>query len=274
MIADSLQIHQIQRGGLPTLAQLLESGAPHVALTLIALGGLVWLICYIAVLRTGHRDQAPAIPIAAVCLNITWEIVHSVVYPPPRQIDLVTNLAWLALDLFVLLQVFRYGRRWQTIPEIQRRFPLVILGTLLIAFVGHVTFHRHVTANSIFPDESGSIPAFIINLVMSVLFIAMYFSRPQCAGLSKTVAWTKFIGSALYGIGNAMILMRIPVTTYLVQVKAPGSDTWVMAGEVGSTTIHPGLVYFLAVGIAIFDIIYLLLLYRGPHSAHRAPATP
>ena len=270
IVADSVQVHQIQRGGLPTLTQLLESGAPRLALSLIALGGVVWLVTYLSALRTGHRQQAPALPIVAVCLNITWEILHSIVYPPPRQIDLVTNLAWLALDLFILFQVFRYGRGRQVIPEVRDHFPLVVVGTLVIAFIGQITFHRHVTANSIFPDESGAIPAFFINLVMSVLFISMYFARPDGAGLSRTVAWGKFVGSALYGIGNIMIVTRIPQTRYLVQIQAEGSDQWVAAGSVGSSTIHHGLVYFLIAGIALFDLIYLALLYRGPRS--RTPA--
>lgn len=273
MIAvDSLQVYQIQRGGLPTLTQLMEAGAPKVALILVALGGLVWLVAYISAIRVGFRERAVALPTVAICLNITWEIVHSIVYTPPRQIDLYTNLAWLALDLVLIFQLFRFGRKEEGVPELARYFPLVVAGTLVLAFAGHVTFHEHVTANSIFPDESGAIPAFIINLVMSVLFIAMYFERRDGAGLSKTVAWAKFIGSGLYAVGNTMVLTRLPDVQYQVQVLAPGSSTWVGAGAVGGSTIHPGLLYFLFIGIAIFDVIYLVLLYRGPREGSRAPA--
>ncbi len=269
---DSIQVHQIQRGGLPTLTQLLSADAPRFALSLIAVGGVLWLITYIAALRTSHRERVTTIPLAAVCLNITWEIVHSIVYPPPRQIDLITNLAWLALDLFVLFQIFRFGRARQAIPQIRQYFVPVVFGTLVLCFVGHLTFHRHVTANSIFPDESGAIPAFLINLVMSVLFIAMYFQRSDGAGLSRTVAWAKFAGSACYAVGNIMVLNRLPDVRYEVQVRAAGASEWVAAGEVGNTTIHPGFIFFLFAGIAIFDLIYLYLLYRGPNGAHRAPA--
>jgi hypothetical protein len=269
---DSIQVHQIQRGGLPTLAQLLSADAPRVALALIALGGVLWLIAYLAAIRTAHRDRVTTIPLTAVCLNITWEVVHSVVYPPPRTIDLWTNLAWLALDLVILAQVFRYGRSRESVATIQRHFPAVILGILALSFLGHLTFHRHVTANSIFPDESGAIPAYLINLVMSVLFVSLYFQRPDGAGLSRTVAWFKFLGSACYGVGNTMVLTRLPVVRYEVQVRAAGTSEWVMAGEVGNTTIHPGFLYFLFIGIALFDLIYLWLLYRGPRSIRPAPA--
>lgn len=274
MTAFVQQVEQIQRGGLPTLTQLLEAGAPRVAMSMIAIGGVVWLVAYIAAIRVGFREKAVALPVVAICLNITWEIVHSIVYVPPRQIDLYTNLAWLALDLVLLVQVFRFGRKEQIIPDVARYFPLVVVGTLVLAFAGHVTFHEHVTANAIFPDESGAIPAFIINLVMSVLFVAMYFERPNGEGLSRTVGWAKFLGSSLYSVGNTLVLMRIPDVEYQVQVLAPGSTTWQAAGQVGGTTIHPGLLYFLFIGIAIFDLIYLVLLYRGPHSRRAAGSSP
>ncbi|MDX2058263.1 MAG: hypothetical protein SFV24_10710 [Gemmatimonadales bacterium] len=269
---DSIQVHQIQRGGLPTLTQLLSADAPRFALSLIAVGGVVWLITYLAALRTSHRERVTTIPLAAVCLNITWEVVHSIVYPPPRQVDLYTNLAWLGLDLLILLQIFRYGRARQSVAQIRDYFAPVVIGVLVLSFVGHLTFHRHVTANSIFPDESGAIPAYLINLVMSVLFVSMYYQRTDGAGLSKTVAWGKCVGSLCYAVGNILVLNRLPTVTYEVQVRAAGAVTWVPAGEVGNTTIHPGFIFFLFAGIAIFDIIYLYLLYFGPRGSHRAPA--
>ena len=276
VVADSMPsaVHNIQRGGLPTLMELLNAGAPRMALSLIMIGGVCWLATYVWAIRQGHRERVTTIPFVAVALNITWEVVHSVVYPPPRQIDLVTNLAWLVLDLLILFQVFRYGRARQTVLEIANHWPAVVIGTLVLAFAGHLTFHRHVTANSIFPDESGAIPAFIINLVMSVLFVSMYYSRADGAGLSKQVAWGKCIGTACYSVGNVMILRRIPDVRFLVQVQMKGTDKWLPAGEIGNTTIHPGFLYFLFIGITIFDVLYLWLLYRGSHATRQVPGTP
>ncbi len=269
--ADTLQIHQVQRGGLPTLTQLIEAGAPRFALSLLALGGVLWLVAYVTAIRTSHREQVTTLPLLAVCLNLTWEIVHSVVYAPPRTIDLYTNLAWLTLDVVILTQVFRFGRRRQTIPQIREYFPAVVVGTLLLCFLGHLTYHTHVTANSIFPDESGAIPAYIINLVMSVLFVGLYYARPDGAGLSKTIGWAKFLGTLCYSVGNILILGKIPNVQYEVQVRQVGAEQWHVAGTVGNTTILPGLVYFLCIGVTIFDVIYVWLLYRGPYSSRRAP---
>jgi len=274
VVADSIvRVHQIPRGGLPTLTQLLQEGAPTFALSLIAIGGVVWLVAYLIAIRVGIREKIYPIPAVAVCLNITWEIVHSVVYPPPRAIDLATNLGWLALDLVVLVLVFEYGRGRQRVPEIARFWPWVLAAGLVICFLGHVTFHQHVTANSIFPDESGAIPAFVINLVMSVLFVSMYFARSDGAGLSKGLAWSKFIGTGLYAVGNTLILMRIPSIKYAVRIKAPDSKQWLAAGDVGNSTIHPGFLYFLFIGIALFDVVYLWLLYRGPNASRARAAT-
>lgn len=241
-------------------------GAPRLALSLVALGGVVWLVTYVLAIRVGFRERTLAIPLVAVCLNVTWELTHSLIYRPPRPIDFYTNLFWLALDLVIVYQVFRFGGRLQALPALRRFYPGVVAGTLALSLAGHITFHEHVIANSIFPDTSGAIPAFIINLVMSVLFVTMYFSRPDGAGLSRGVAWGKFIGSSLYAIGNTMVLASVPQLRYGVQIQAPGSDTWVNAGTVGTATIHPGFLYFLFIATAAFDLLYLWLLHRPRRS--------
>jgi hypothetical protein len=264
----------LQQGGLPTLIELLSAGAPPFALTLVAVGGVVWLVAYLAAIRTAARDRAPALPVVAVCLNLTWELLHSVVHRPPRTVDFVTNLAWLALDVVILYQILRFGARHQAIPALRRHFPLAVAAALVLSFAGHLTFHRYSTANAIFPDESGAIPAFVINLVMSILFVAMYFARPDGAGLSKTVAWAKFLGSGLYAVGNTIVMAGMTGVRYEVQVRPAGTEEWNAAGIVGSGTIDPGFLYFLFIAIALFDVLYLWLLYRGPHRAGRGAGPP
>ena len=259
-------IHHIARGGLPTLTELLAADHPRVALGLIGIGAVVWLAAYVLAIRTGFREKTYAIPLLAVCLNITWELTHSLVFRPATPADLYNHLAWLVLDLIILAQVFRYGRRMQRIEPVRRHFPLVVATTLILSLAGHVSFHRFVTANSIFPDQNGAVAAYIINLVMSVLFVAMYCGRPDGTGLSRGVAWTKFIGTGLYSIGNVMVLLRIPEVRYEVQVRKVGEAAWVAAGQVGNNTIHPGFMFFLIAGTTIFDLLYLWLLYRKPRS--------
>lgn len=228
----------------------------------MALGGLVWLITYAMAIRVGFREKTHAIPMLAVCLNLMWELTHSLIFRPPRPIDYYTNLLWLALDLVILYQVFRFGRNTQSIQALARHWPLVVAGTLLLALVGHVTFHLHVVANEIFPDTSGAVSAFLINLVMNVLFVAMYFSRRDGTGISRGVAWGKFLGTGLYIAGNTIVLLTLPEIRYHVRVRPPGTDQWIDAGVIGSSTIHPGFLFFLFAALAAFDLLYLWLVYR------------
>jgi hypothetical protein len=229
---------------------------------MIGLGGLVWVVTYIMAIRVGFREKTHAIPMLAVCLNIMWEFTHSLVFRPPRDIDYYTNLMWLALDLVILYQVFRWGRAMQTIDWLARHFHLVLVITLLLALIGHVTFHLHVVANEIFPDSSGAVSAFIINLVMNVLFVAMYFSRRGGVGISKGIAWGKFLGTGLYIAGNVIVLLTLPEIRYHVQVRPPGAEQWIDAGIIGSSTIHPGFLFFLFGALTTFDLLYLWLVYR------------
>lgn len=228
----------------------------------MALGGLVWLITYAMAIRVGFREKTHAIPMLAVCLNLTWELTHSLIFRPPRPIDFYTNLLWLALDLVILYQVFRYGRTMQGVHALARHWPQVVTGTLLLSLIGHITFHRHVVANEIFPDTSGAVSAFIINLVMNVLFVAMYFSRRNGIGISRGVAWGKFLGTGLYIAGNTIVLLTLPEIRYHVQVRAQEAEQWIDAGTIGSRTIHPGFLFFLFGALATFDLLYLWLVYH------------
>ena len=145
--------------------------------------------------------------------------------------------------------------------------PFLVVG-LIVSFFVQCTFIVR------YDLPMAPLDSYVINLVMSVLFVGMYFARPDGAGLSKTVAWTKFVGTLCYSVGNSIILMRIPTVQYEVQVRQSGTEQWNAAGMIGSATIRPGLLYFLFIGTAIFDLIYLWLLYRGPSATDRAPARP
>lgn len=251
------------RGNLPTMAELVTSGAPRYAALLALLGDLLWVVVYIIAIVIGLRQRTYAIPMVAIGLNVNWEIVHTAIHPPPVFVNLVANLVWLAFDLLIVLQLIRYGRERQTNEVLKRYFAPIVVGMLALALVGHATFYTHVTENAIFPDTDGVVSAFLINLVMSVLFIGMYFSRPDGHGISKAIAWLKMIGTGAISVANVIAFKTMAVQRYEVQIRKQGTTEWIDPGTIGSQSVSPGFLYFLFVAILIFDVAYLVLLYRG-----------
>jgi hypothetical protein len=95
-----------------------------------------------------------------------------------------------------------------------------------------------------FKDTLGIILAFVINLVMSALFIPFYFTRRESGrGLSLPVAWLKMIGTVLSSLQCYFLLPFIhPV---------PASTT--QAGPYA-------FFHFLFVACFVLDVTYIMLL--------------
>jgi hypothetical protein len=168
---------------------------------LIALGLLadvLWMLAYIFAICVGFRDHTYGFPLVAVCLNVSWEFLFSLVFRPESKLRMIVYLIWLALDLVILYQLLRWGAAEQ-VPLIRAHFIPIVLGTLVLAVIGHVTFHNT------FNDPDGEDAAFAINLVMSILFVFLLFDRPDLRGLSYATAWLKMLGTLILSLLNVFI---------------------------------------------------------------------
>jgi hypothetical protein len=100
--------------------------------------------------------------------------------------------------------LLKNGRREMVIPEARRFFfPLLALLTLG-ALVGE---HSFVMT---YFDRLGLTTAFLINLVMSALFIPFFFARrSNQRGLSLPAAWCKMLGTLGTGIECHVVVRLI-----------------------------------------------------------------
>ena len=215
-------------------------------LNLTVLGDLCWAIAYILIIRQCFRQRTYGLPLVAIAMNFTWELQYSLVQPPRCDngaVDVVKVgmiLAWAALDAFIVWQLFRYGRAEQVIPEIQRYFPFVVVGALLLAAAGNFAFARF------HPDEAAPLSGLIINFVMSLLFIFLLFARPALRGIGWGASWFRVAGNSVIFFANI----------FLLQENRPSMR---------------GFVMFLFAGTALFDIAFMTLLHAR---RQRAPQLP
>ncbi|HEY6061645.1 MAG TPA: hypothetical protein VIV10_13725 [Gemmatimonadales bacterium] len=213
-------------------------------MNLTVLGDLCWAIAYILIIRQCCRQRTYGLPLVAIVMNFTWELQYSLVQPPRcdnGSVDVVKVamiLAWAVLDAFIVWQLFRYGRAEQTIKEIQRFFPFVVVGSLLLALAGNFAFARF------HPEEAAPLSGLIINFVMSLLFIFFLFARPGLRGIGWGASWFRVVGNSIIFFANI----------FLLQENRPNMR---------------GFVMFLFIGTAIFDTIFLVLLHK-----QRAAQTP
>jgi len=157
--------------------------------TIMVGSGVLWTLTYLLIIRQGLLHRTYGMPLVALCANISWEFVFAFVYPhdlPQRAV----NVVWLSFDVVILVQLLLYGpREFATLPR--RLFYAAFALALTTAFGAVLT----VTLQ--FDDSDGAYSAFGQNLMMSILFVTMLYSRGSMRGQSVWIAVLKMGGTAL-----------------------------------------------------------------------------
>ncbi|MCU1541761.1 MAG: hypothetical protein JWM01_2708 [Arthrobacter sp.] len=179
-------------------------------LFLTILSGLAWTVVYIDAIRIGFRDRSYAIPAAALGLNLAWEAIYAT-----RSVTTgitaqgVFNIAWGLADVVIVYTFLRFGRselpRWVT-----RR---IFVGWALL--LGVTSFAVQLLFVAEFGwDAASRYAAFLQNLLMSGLFIAMFVARGGSRGQTLLIAVAKWIGTLAPTIvfgwyGNSPLILGI-----------------------------------------------------------------
>jgi hypothetical protein len=188
---------------------------------LLAAGNLLWIAAYVASAWRSFRDRLPAIPIAAIVLNVAWEYIFLSCEPfkltgivsgasgnychAPSSAMFWLLAAWFGLDLLLLAQAAIWGSDLSARAPSEPSAPTLQWWTLLgAALIGAVTLEVMFIMN--FDDENGILTAWVLNLIMSVLFIDLVRLRRRGAGLSYSAAWFKLLGSALNAVWAILML--------------------------------------------------------------------
>jgi len=190
-------------------------------------GGLLWTATYILVIRHGFKEKTFGIPFAALCANISWEIIFTFIHPHSAP-QIYINYLWFFLDAIIVFQFLKYGR--SEFPKFSRKqfYFVFVLGI-------SIAFSMIYSINSEFDDWSGAYAAFGQNLMMSVLFIGMLLSRNDLRGQSIYIAIFKMLGTCVASLAF-----------YLYRSIAQDSTLFLA----------------LFIGIFVFDIIYVVMVYQ------------
>lgn len=179
-------------------------------LFLTVVSGLAWTVVYAEAIRLGFRDRTYAIPAAALGLNFAWEVVHashSVATGITAQGFF--NIVWGLADVLIVYTFLRFGRA--ELPSwVTRR---LFIGWALL--LGAMAFAVQLLFVVEFGwDDAARYAAFLQNLLMSGLFIAMFVARGGVRGQSLVIAVAKWIGTlaptVVFGwYGNSPLILGV-----------------------------------------------------------------
>ena len=176
------------------------------AIFLTILSGLCWTLTYYYSIRIGFRDKVDAMPFIALALNITWEGLYAFTGLTSNlsNIQAWINLVWVIFDLFLLYVYFKFAKEEfaKTAPKKHfipwSIFILIMSVALQIVFMngfGKASVDTGMLGNIIDVRLGAWYSAFIQNLVMSMLYIAMFIKRRGNKGQSLFIAINKCIGT-------------------------------------------------------------------------------
>jgi hypothetical protein len=200
------------------------------------LGCVFWVAAYVFIIRQCFQDKSYGLPMVAICMNLSWEFLASWVIPNPVPLWHFFDRVWFFVDLVIVYQLLRYGRRLQTIPEVRDHFYAIIALTTVLSGIGLYTFYLQ------YHDLLGLVGAFVINLVMSVTFVFFSLARRHQGGvgLSVPAAWCKMLGT----LGTSIECHSV------IGLSQP----WL--GGLSFLT-------FLCLSIFLFDCLYISVLMRA-----------
>jgi hypothetical protein len=180
---------------------------PDYSSLLILVSGLSLITLYAEAVRVGLRDKSYAIPLWAIALNFSWAVMHTFyagkIEGPSLPVFIIA--ARLVFDIAVLYTWFKFGARH--FPEKPGEGWFVPWSLLVIA----VSFVLPGAFIMQFGDYPGlAYAAFLENLAMSLLFIAMLARRKRRKAQSMIIAVAKLTGSlsmtTLYGLLGVEVL--------------------------------------------------------------------
>lgn len=148
--------------------------------------GLCWLVVYALIIRQGFRDRRVGMPVLAVGSNIAWEFTYAFVFPQPPVLQ-IASLLWFFVDVVILVQVFKYGRK---------DFPGFSTRSYVWTLVGWLTFTFSFMILQTYElgDTRGGYSTFFVVPFMQMMFVLTLRVRRSSVGQSMYIAVLKLIG--------------------------------------------------------------------------------
>ncbi len=195
---------------------------------------ILWAVTYVLIIRRSILDRSYGMPMVAACANISWEFIFSYLYPPNTPL-LIAHLTVFFLDVIIVAFILINGPK--EFANLPKRVFYTAFGFALVTSFWIVLFIS-VQLNDLgtyvgTTKYVGIYAAFGQNLMMSILFIVMLYTRGSLRGQSMGIAVCKLLGTFMASLD-----------VYLYAPPFHGSV----------------LLLFLYIAILVYDLIYVGLV--------------
>jgi hypothetical protein len=212
---------------------------------------IFWGIAYILIVRRGFIDKTFGYPFIAICVDIAWVTTFTIIYPQSPFM-----LLFVIIDLIFLYQLLKFRK-----SDLTNLSKIQYYGAVFLAILTSFTL---IIAFSIeFDDVHGVYSSFIDTLLTSILFIVLILRRNNVKGQSIYIAISKMLGTLsaiiaynFFTFPDIRPRMAIHIFHEVLNIPLELSPTPVPS-YIGST-----LLAVLGASIFIYDIIYILLVYK------------
>jgi hypothetical protein len=163
-----------------------------------ALGCLLWVFTYVIVIRGIRKNDFIDIPLIAVTANFAWEFLWSFVFITDMgSLYMWGYRIWFFLDCFIVFGLFRDGYKQIGIAALRDKSKLIIA----FGIACWVLMLYYYIKNYDFPvSHNGVYSGYIINVMMSALYIPMLLRLGDSQQFSKWAGWLKGVGTLLISV--------------------------------------------------------------------------
>ncbi|NIJ52764.1 transmembrane-type terpene cyclase [Dyadobacter arcticus] len=167
-------------------------------LATFGVGCFLWIIVYFFTLKSIHKHKFIEIPVVTVWGNIVWEFLWSWVFVP----DIGSLFAWgyriwFFMDCFIVIGAFLYGQRQMNLPIFVKNFKLLsILG--ILAWIPLLYYYIDIYDYPL--SKMGAYSGYILNIIISALYVTMSLRMNQWKMFSYPAAWCKGVGTLLISV--------------------------------------------------------------------------
>ncbi|KAJ3088109.1 hypothetical protein HK100_008149 [Physocladia obscura] len=207
---------------------------------LSGISGISWIITYASIIYRGVKDQSYGMPLGALLFNLCWELTNAFIFRPSAIDAQIIYILWFLMDCGILFTFLKFGYKYWSPYGISifEFYSFALVGftlSMLANIEGMLFFSQFDGFFDTSKDEASGFLAFLDNAIMSILFVAMFYTRGNTDGQTIYVAIAKFIGTSL-SVGVSYIFLE-----------------------------HPGNWEFISILVAtcfLFDAYYIVILYQ------------
>lgn len=116
---------------------------------LLQVGGALWTLCYILMLRQSRRTRTYGMPLFVLAMNFSWEIVYAL-YVVETGIEFTVFGVWLAIDCGLVYYMLKFGKQeWSHAPFVERNLGTILAVMVVYCSLGHYAFAKWWIDNNV-----------------------------------------------------------------------------------------------------------------------------